>query len=85
MSDEQESIIVYGTLWCGDSRRARAILDRNQIPYRWIDVDRDPEAARYVEQINKGYRSVPTLIWPDGSILVEPSDIDLKHKLGLEE
>ncbi len=78
-------LLVYGTRWCGDCRRTRAFLDRHGIPYRWIDIDQDAEAAARVEAINRGFRSVPTLIWPDGSVLVEPSNAQLAMKLGIEE
>lgn len=83
MSEKSPEIIVYGTTWCGDTRRARALLDQNNIPYQWIDIDKDPEAARFVEQTNRGFRSVPTIIFPDGSILVEPRGSQLAIKLGL--
>ncbi|GAP06068.1 glutaredoxin [Anaerolinea thermolimosa] len=79
----ETEIIVYGTTWCGDSRRARRILDENQIPYLWVDIDSDSEGRKFVEQVNKGYRSVPTIVFPDGTILVEPSSSELKEKLGL--
>lgn len=79
----EPEIIVYGTSWCGDSRRARRILDENQIPYLWVDIDNDSEGRKFVEQVNKGYRSVPTIVFPDGMILVEPSSSELKEKLGL--
>lgn len=80
MSDK---IIVYGTTWCGDSRRARRVLDENQIPYEWIDIDQDMEGRKYVEQVNRGYRSVPTIVFPDGDLLVEPTSSVLMKKLGL--
>ncbi|MBI4926841.1 MAG: mycoredoxin [Anaerolineae bacterium] len=80
---EETQIIVYGTTWCGDTRRARRVLDDNQIAYQWIDIDQDMEARKFVEKVNNGYRSVPTIIFPDGSMLVEPSAMDLKAKLGL--
>jgi len=76
-------ITVYGTSWCGGSRRARLLLDRNNIPYTWIDIELDEKAAKYVESVNRGYRSVPTIVWPDGSMLVEPSEDDLAEKLGV--
>lgn len=79
----ETKIIVYGTSWCGDSRRARRILDENQIPYLWVDIDNDSEGRKFVEQVNKGYRSVPTIVFPDGTILVEPSSSELKEKLEL--
>ena len=76
---ETESIILlYGTDWCFDCRRIRKILDSRQIQYTWINIDKDPEAAKKVEEINAGNRSVPTIIFPDGSILVEPSDNEFK-------
>jgi mycoredoxin len=56
-------------------------LDERQIPYQWVDIDQDPQAAAYVEEINKGYRSVPTIIFSDGSILVEPAQSELERKL----
>jgi mycoredoxin len=79
----QTEIVIYGTTWCGGSRRARLLFDRHSIPYQWVDIDRDSDAAAYVEKVNKGYRSVPTIIWPDGSMLVEPSEYELSIKLGI--
>lgn len=76
-------IIVYGTSWCGDCHRARTILDNNHIPYRWIDIDQDSEARAFVEKTNRGFRSVPTIVFPDGSILVEPGNRELSQKLGV--
>ncbi|GAP20593.1 glutaredoxin domain-containing protein [Leptolinea tardivitalis] len=78
-----EIIKLYGTSWCGGTRRARRIFDDNKIAYQWIDIDLDKEARSIVEQINHGNRSVPTIVFPDGSILVEPSDGQLAEKLGV--
>lgn len=83
MSETQGKIIMYGTTWCYESKRARAVLDQNNIPYTWIDIDQDLEARKYVEKVNRGFRSVPTIVFPDGSILVEPSSMELSRKLGL--
>ena len=77
-------ITIYGTSWCGGSRRARLLFDRNNISYTWVDIDLDDQAAKYVESINHGYRSVPTIVWPDGSMLVEPSDNLIAKKLGID-
>ena len=83
MELKEGEIVVYGTLWCGDTRRSRAYLDRNQIPYRYIDIDKDREARAFVEKVNRGYRSVPTIIFPDGSMLVEPKESELAEKCSL--
>ena len=74
-------IKFYGTTWCGDCRRAKTIFAELQIPYMWIDIDQNPQAAEFVKQINHGMRSVPTIIFPDGSILVEPDSESLRAKL----
>jgi mycoredoxin len=76
-------ITIYGTNWCGGSRRAKHIFDENKIAYKWIDIDQDKDAREVVEKINNGYRSVPTIIFLDGSTLVEPSDAQLAEKLGV--
>ena len=73
-------IILYGTAWCFDTRQSRRYLDNNQIPYRYIDIDKDRDARAYVEKVNRGCRSVPTIVFPDKSILVEPSDDELEER-----
>ncbi len=78
-----EQIIIYGTRWCGDTRRALRFFDQNKIPYQWIDIDQDKEASAYVEKVNNGYRSVPTIRFPDGSLLVEPSIQQLAEKCNI--
>ena len=78
-----DELVVYGTSWCGDCYRTRRFLDRNRVPYRWIDLDEYPEHLDRVRAINRGHRSVPTLVFPDGSTLTEPSNADLARKLGL--
>ena len=75
-------ITVYGTEWCSDCHRAKLVLERHQAAYDWIDVDNDAESREYVLQVNGGRRIVPTIVFEDGSILVEPSDAELTHKLG---
>jgi len=78
------SIVVYGTKWCGDCHRARRFLDLKKLPYTWIDIDQDKEAELYVIRTNRGMRSVPTIVFGDGSVLVEPSELALARKLGTD-
>jgi len=63
---------MYTTTWCGQCRSVKAFLDQNDIDYREIDIDDDAEAARRVTSLTGGYRSVPTLVLPNGTVLVEP-------------
>jgi mycoredoxin len=79
--DSTGKIILYGTSWCGGSTRARNLLDQKGIPYQWIDIDKDIAAREFVEKTNRGFRSVPTIVFPDGSILTEPSTDELSNKL----
>jgi mycoredoxin len=76
-----KKICVYGTNWCPDTARSRQCLRRLGITYDWYDIDRDREACAFVESVNKGKRSVPTIVLPDGSILVEPTDAELEKKI----
>jgi mycoredoxin len=79
MSDQQ--ITVYGTPWCGDCKRALRVLDQHQASYQYINIEADDRARSYVEQVNRGSQSVPTIVFPDGSVLVEPSSSVLAQKL----
>jgi len=76
-----KKIIVYGTKWCGDTIRALRIFKKYQIDYIWVDITRNSEGAKIVEKINHGCRSVPTIIFPDQSILVEPTNDQLELKI----
>ena len=78
-----DDLIVYGTNWCGDCHRTRRFLDQHNVPYRYVDVDADRTAAALITKINYGNRKVPTLVFADGSIMVEPSTRQLSEKLGI--
>jgi len=71
---------MYGTTWCGDTIRAKNLFEEYQIEFEWINIDKDKDGEKRVKEINKGYKSVPTIIFPDGSILVEPDKETLKKK-----
>lgn len=77
MAAQANQLKVYTTPWCGDCRRSKRWLDEHHVPYENIDIESDPAAADYVVQVNHGSQSVPTLIFPDGSVLVEPSNATL--------
>lgn len=83
MNDNTPEITLYGTTWCGDSRRTRRFLDEHHIPYNWVDIDQDAQTAQTVKGLNHGMRSVPTIVWKDGTFLVEPSNQELAKKLGI--
>jgi mycoredoxin len=72
---------MYGAEWCGDCRRSKRFLDSNNVSYDYVDVEADPTASEKVIEINGGQRSIPVILFPDGTHLTEPSDNDLKAKL----
>lgn len=74
-------IKMYGADWCGDCRRSKRFLDTNQVSYEYIDVEQDTSASEKVIEINGGMRSIPVIVFPDGTHLTEPSDNALKEKL----
>jgi thioredoxin reductase (NADPH) len=78
------NIVVYSTVWCPDCKRAKRFFGEQRIPYVSVDIEQDPAAMAYVQQVNGGKRIIPTIVFPDGSILVEPSDAELAGKLGLQ-
>ena len=77
-----EKIIMYSTDWCPDCKRAKRFFDEHGIAYENVDIEKVPEAAEIVRSLNHGSRTVPTIIFPDGSILAEPSNDQLAEKLG---
>lgn len=77
-------IKVYGAPWCPDCRRAKQFLSEMRIPYEWIDIDREEDAREYVREKNQGKQVIPTIVFPDGSFLAEPTNDALAQKLGLE-
>lgn len=70
----ENKIIFYGATWCRDCKQSQAYLEGHHIPFTYINIDDVPEAAEKVKQMNDGFASVPTIIFPDGQVLVEPSD-----------
>lgn len=76
-------ILVYGADWCGDCVRARKFLLEHEVPFEWIDIESDLSAEAFVIQTNHGMRSIPTILFQDGTVLVEPTNAALATKLGL--
>ena len=74
-------LTMYSTPWCGYCRRLAGQLDREGIDYTVVDIEQDPAAAAYVMQVNGGNRTVPTVAFPDGSALTNPSITQVKAQL----
>ena len=76
-----ETIKIYGTSWCPDCARAKQVFNKLKITFDWIDIDKDKPAAAEVQKINGGCKSVPTIVFPDNSVLGEPGNTELEQKL----
>jgi glutaredoxin-like protein len=74
-------ITMYGADWCGDCRRSKRLLEELDVQVNHIDVEVDESAALKVQEINGGAKSIPVIVFSDGTHLTEPSDNDLKAKL----
>ena len=74
-------LTMYSTTWCGYCRRLKLQLDAAGVAYDEVNIERDPDAAAFVENVNGGNRTVPTVRFPDGSALTNPSLAQVTAKL----
>ncbi len=74
-------LTIYSTTWCGYCMRLKRQLDREDVAYREVDIERDPSSEALVKSINNGNAIVPTLIFEDGTNLTNPSLKDVLRKL----
>ena len=74
-------LTMYSTSWCGYCHRLKSQLDREGIAYDVVDIERDPEATRYVMSVNRGNQTVPTVRFEDGTTLTNPSIVQVKQHL----
>jgi len=75
-------VVVYGASWCPDVRRSRAVLDGAGEPYTYVDLDADKAAVKRIRELQKGARRIPTIVIGAGTVLVEPTDDELREQLG---
>jgi mycoredoxin len=76
-----EPLTMYTTRWCGFCRRLKAQLAREGIEMREVDIEADESAAEYVMSVNGGNQTVPTVVFPDGSAMTNPSAAQVKARL----
>jgi mycoredoxin len=74
-------IVMYTTEHCADCYRAKAFFEANEVKYLRVKLEDDAEATEFVMTVNNGHRTVPTIIFPDGAILAEPSWEELREKI----
>jgi mycoredoxin len=74
-------LTMYTTQWCGFCRRLKAQLGRAGVEITEVDIERDQAAAEFVMGVNGGNQTVPTLLFPDGSTMVNPSAAQVQARL----
>ncbi|MDA1349410.1 MAG: FAD-dependent oxidoreductase [Chloroflexi bacterium] len=79
----EPKVTVYGAPWCPDCRQSKQFLGEQRVMYNWVDIDQDEKGREYVQQVNDGKQIIPTIVFEDGSILVEPTNAELAGKLGI--
>ena len=79
-----DGIRVAGTLWSAKCHAVKDFLGRNRIPYQWLDIEKDQQAKELVDIVSEDQFRLPVVFFPDGSILVEPDDLELAEKVGLQ-
>jgi mycoredoxin len=74
-------LTMYSTTWCGYCRRLKLQLDQAGLDYREVDIERDAEAARFVEGVNGGNQTVPVIEFPNGKTATNPSLVQVQAAL----
>jgi thioredoxin reductase (NADPH) len=79
-----EGIRVAGTLWSLTSHQVKDFLTRHQIPYQWLDIEKDSKARQLVEGVSPEVIKLPVIFFPDGNVLIDPDMKELAEKVGLQ-
>ncbi len=78
-----DSLVVYGANWCPDCRRSKAFLSEQRVPFRYVDLEQEPDAIDTVLALNDGKQIIPTIVFPDGTHVAEPTNEELAERIGL--
>ncbi len=74
-------LTMYTTVWCGYCRRLKSQMSREGVPFVEVDIEADPAAARIVEEANDGNQTVPTVVYPDGTVATNPPIAEVRRKM----
>ena len=80
---QEPNITVYGAPWCPDCKRSKQFLGEQRVMYNWVDIDQDEAGRARVQELNDGKQIIPTIVFDDGAVLVEPTNAELAAKLGI--
>jgi mycoredoxin len=74
-------LTMYSTTWCGYCKRLKTALKAKGISYTEVDIEVEPDAAKFVQSVNNGNQTVPTVKFSDGSTMTNPSIRDVEGKI----
>jgi len=77
-------IRLYGADWCSDCKRSKKFLGEQRIQYTYINIEHDQDGQAFVQKVQNGGMSIPTIVFDDESVLIEPSNSQLAAQLGLD-
>src|SRR6266480_3843174 len=78
------NIKLYGTDWCSDCKRSKRFLGEQRVHYEYVNIEENMEGQAFVKELQKGGLTIPTIVFEDDSVLIEPSNAELAAKLGLQ-
>ena len=78
------NIKLYGTDWCSDCKRSKKFLGEQRIHYEYINIEENTEGQAFVKELQNGGLTIPTIVFEDNSVLIEPTNAELAAKLGLQ-
>lgn len=81
LNGKQDQIKMYTTSWCPDCWRAKQVMESMKMSFEEINISGDEDATALVERLNGGRQSVPTILFPDGEVMTEPSTSKLVAKI----
>lgn len=81
-TDVPQPLTMYTTTWCAFCRRLKSQLAADGIEMTEINIEEDPAAADFVMSVNGGFQTVPTVVFPDGSAMTNPSAAEVRQRLG---
>src|SRR6516165_11829479 len=82
-SGNEPVMTVYGAAWCPHCKRVKKFLAAHKVRYANVDIDAEPGAIERLKELQDGGQIIPTVVYPDGSHEVNPSDEDLSRRIGL--
>jgi len=77
-----QGIRVLGHRWSPHTHQVKEFLAKNQIPYQWLDIEKETEVESLLQSVHAGHDQLPVVVFPDGSFLIQPTTFQMAEKVG---